>query len=314
MNISKEVRIGLLVATATVTFFAGFYFLKGSDVFSNEKEYYCYYTNVDGLQGSSMVQVMGFNVGHVVKMELEGSKGIKVTIAVKNSTEIPKGTIASLASPDLLGGKVVRLILGPGPGTEPAGATLETKKDDGAIDKISGELTPRLEELKTTISTLNNALANINSLLGEDNQKTINSTIQSLKVTADNMAQITNVLSRESEQMSGIIRNTNSITGNLAKSNDTITKMLSNFNRISGQLANAPIQKTITELEKTSKELQSILDKINNNKGSLGMLVNDKEAYNNLNKSLKSITNLTDDLKAHPGRYINISVFGGKKK
>ena len=44
------------------------------------------------------------------------------------------------------------------------------------------------------------------------------------------------------------------------------------------------------------------------------MLVNDKEMYRNMNASLKSITNLTDDLKARPSRYISVSVFGGKKK
>jgi phospholipid/cholesterol/gamma-HCH transport system substrate-binding protein len=54
--------------------------------------------------------------------------------------------------------------------------------------------------------------------------------------------------------------------------------------------------------------------KINNSEGTLGRMVNDKEMYRNMNSSLKSITNLTDDLKAHPGRYISISVFGGKKK
>jgi phospholipid/cholesterol/gamma-HCH transport system substrate-binding protein len=79
-------------------------------------------------------------------------------------------------------------------------------------------------------------------------------------------------------------------------------------------LANAPIQKTIADLQKTTAQLQGIMDKVNNNQGSLGMLVNDKELYNNMNKSLKSVTELTNDLKARPGRYINVSVFGGKKK
>lgn len=314
MKISKEVKTGLLVISALVIFFAGFYFLKGSDVFSNDKEYYCYFPSVDGLQKSTFIQIKGLNVGQVSAMELAGDKGVKVTLSISNKTPLPTGTIATLAQSDLLGSKVIRMDMGDGPGILAQGAILTARKDGGAIDKISGELTPRLEELKMTIIGFNNALANINSIVGADNQKAITSAIQSLKITSENVARLSDALSKESGQITGIIRNTNSITGNLAKNNDTIQRILSNTSRITSQIANAPLQKTITDLQKATAQMQGIMDKINNNQGSLGMLVNDKELYNNMNKSLKSVTELTNDLKARPGRYINVSVFGGKKK
>ena len=49
---------------------------------------------------------------------------------------------------------------------------------------------------------------------------------------------------------------------------------------------------------------------------SLGLLLNDKSLHTNLNKSLKSLDSLMSDIKAHPSRYINVTVFGsgGKKK
>ncbi len=314
MTISKEVRIGLLVAIAGVIFFAGFSFLKGSDVFSSESEFYCYYPTVDGLQKSSIVQVKGINIGQVADMELAGEKGVKVILSIHNSVKIPEGTIANLASSDLLGTKVIRLDMGKGPATMPAKSVLESKKDGSMVDKLSGELTPRLEELKGTIIAFNQALNNVNALVGDENQKAITGAIQSLKATSDNLAHLSAAIDKESGQISSILRNANSVTANLAKSNDTVQRILSNTSRITGQLANAPIQKTLADLQKTTAQLQSIMDKINNNQGSLGMFINNKDAYNNLNNSLKSITNLTDDLKARPSRYINVSVFGGKKK
>ncbi len=314
MTISKEVRIGLLVAIAGVIFFAGFSFLKGSDVFSSESEFYCYYPSVDGLQKSSIVQVKGINIGQVADMELAGEKGVKVILSIHNSVKIPEGTIANLASSDLLGTKVIRLDMGKGPATMPAKSVLESKKDGSMVDKLSGELTPRLEELKGTIIAFNQALNNVNALVGDENQKAITGAIQSLKATSDNLAHLSAAIDKESGQISSILRNANSVTANLAKSNDTVQRILSNTSRITGQLANAPIQKTLADLQKTTAQLQSIMDKINNNQGSLGMFINNKDAYNNLNNSLKSITNLTDDLKARPSRYINVSVFGGKKK
>jgi phospholipid/cholesterol/gamma-HCH transport system substrate-binding protein len=82
---------------------------------------------------------------------------------------------------------------------------------------------------------------------------------------------------------------------------------------VSRQLANAPIQQTVADLQNTTGQLKAIIQKINSDQGSLGLLINNKDLYNNLNTTINSITKLTDDLKAHPSRYINVSVFGKKK-
>lgn len=60
--------------------------------------------------------------------------------------------------------------------------------------------------------------------------------------------------------------------------------------------------------------LNTILDKVNTNNGSLGLLMNDRSLYNNLTNTVRSANILIDDLKTHPKRYVNISVFGKKDK
>jgi phospholipid/cholesterol/gamma-HCH transport system substrate-binding protein len=61
-------------------------------------------------------------------------------------------------------------------------------------------------------------------------------------------------------------------------------------------------------------ELKSIIDKINSGTGSAGKLIYDESIYNNLANSLNSLNDLLSDIKEHPKRYINISVFGKKSK
>jgi phospholipid/cholesterol/gamma-HCH transport system substrate-binding protein len=61
-------------------------------------------------------------------------------------------------------------------------------------------------------------------------------------------------------------------------------------------------------------ELKGIMDKVNNNSGSLGMLLNDKHLYQNLEGTTRSLNTLLDDFRVHPKRYVNISVFGKKDK
>ncbi|HQE12425.1 MAG TPA: MlaD family protein, partial [Flavipsychrobacter sp.] len=71
MILSKEGRIGLLVSASIIIFFAGFYFLKGANIFSGENEYYAYYDNVQGIQNSSAVLVKGMQVGRVANIHME---------------------------------------------------------------------------------------------------------------------------------------------------------------------------------------------------------------------------------------------------
>jgi phospholipid/cholesterol/gamma-HCH transport system substrate-binding protein len=43
-------------------------------------------------------------------------------------------------------------------------------------------------------------------------------------------------------------------------------------------------------------------------------LLNDKKLYLNLDNTVRSLNILLDDLRMHPKRYVNISVFGSKDK
>ena len=59
---------------------------------------------------------------------------------------------------------------------------------------------------------------------------------------------------------------------------------------------------------------ESISEKINSKSGSLGLLLNDTQLYDNLNQTLVSSDKLLQDLKEHPKRYVHFSVFGKKDK
>jgi phospholipid/cholesterol/gamma-HCH transport system substrate-binding protein len=313
MTFSKEARTGLLVSVSLVIFFIGFSFLKGSDMFSNERAYYCYFEDVEGLVKSANVVVHGYIVGNVSDIKWEHEKGVKVKLLVRKDVPINMGTVAVLAQGDLLGGKLIRLDLGTDPQIIAPEGSLKGVKEAGVIDNVTGQITPLVKTLSYTIASLDTVIAGVNAMMTVQNRQAISASIQSLAKTAASIEVLSKALEAESGELKSVIHNTNSITGSLAKSNDTVHKMLSNLNTVSGQLAKAPLAKTVTELEQTTHELKVLLDKINKSEGSLGMMVNNKDMYNNLNKSVSSLDKLLTDLKEHPSRYVNISVFGGKK-
>ena len=67
-------------------------------------------------------------------------------------------------------------------------------------------------------------------------------------------------------------------------------------------------------VELTLANMQQLSEKLNSNKGSLGLMMNDPSLYNNLNATMISADSLLTNLKAHPKRYVHFSLFGKKDK
>lgn len=316
MKFTKEARIGLLVSISLLIFFAGFYFLKGVNIFSGEYHYVTYYDNIQGLQTSSSVQVKGLSVGHVSKIKFKGTgkEKVEVTIAVSKKVKLPKGTVAELISTDLIGTKAVSLELGDEVTYYDDEAVVPGVVKGGLLDNLSVEIAPLITDIRHVIGTLDTVIAGVNTMLGPENRQRLTNSVTSLEITMRNFSQLSGELNGQSKQMASIIRNANSITGNLAENNRQISNILRNTDNISSQLSGAPIQQTFSDLQTAVAEFKSVVNKINSNQGSFGMLVHDKELYQNLTEALKTMELLMADLQAHPSRYINVTIFGKKKQ
>ena len=181
MKFSKEARIGLLVELAILIFFAGFYFLKGANIFSGENEYYVYYEQVQGLQPSSPVQIKGLSIGRVSAIELNGGDKVKVTIAVNKKTRIPKNSIALLTSTDLLGTKAISLELSNSTEEAEEETVLPSRIEGGIIDALSVEITPLLRDMRHAVGTLDTVLLSVNGVLDATSKASLT---QSLRLNA----------------------------------------------------------------------------------------------------------------------------------
>lgn len=314
MKLTKEAKVGLLVSVALAIFFLGFYFLKGADLLSGENEYYIYYDQIQGLQRSASVQVKGLKVGRVTNIEYRNGEKIKVTIAVSKDVDVPVGTTAELASVDLLNPKVIRLNLGTGTALLEDESELKSVVDAGLIDNLSLELSPLIVEVRHVAASLDTVLIGLSGILNEETANNLSRTTKSLDVGMHNLSQLAEKLNNESENITDIIKNANSITGNIAENNKQITNIIQNAEKTTKQLAGAPIEQTVKDLQKTVKELQSVIAKMNGTEGSLGLLVNDKQLYENLNETLETLNVLMADLNENPSRYINVNIFGKKRK
>lgn len=314
MAISNEVKTGILVTISAIFIIVGTYFLKGMNLFSSEYKYVAYFDEVQGLIPSSTIQIKGTVVGTVSDVILQDDGKVKVILGVKKSIKLPQGTTASIFSPDLMSGKSLRLNLGKDLKIITEGATLPASIELGLMDKVGDQIDPVMTNVNSVINRLDSITLAVQQILNPQTQANIQNSVQSLEKTMKSFASLSESLNKESAQLAGILRNTNTITGNLANNSKNIDAVIENLKTTTDKISKADLDKTINSLQKTLDQTQALLAKINQGEGSLGMLANDKQMYNSLNKSLSSLSALMDDLKKHPSRYINIRVFGKAPK
>ena len=86
-----------------------------------------------------------------------------------------------------------------------------------------------------------------------------------------------------------------------------------NMNSITSDLATIDFAQTMAQVDSTIVNLLALSVALRSDQNSVGRLLNDTSFYSNLNGVCINANALIEDVKAHPSRYINISVFGKGK-
>jgi phospholipid/cholesterol/gamma-HCH transport system substrate-binding protein len=199
-----------------------------------------------------------------------------------------------------------------------SGDTLRSVENAGMLGAISNKLGPLSDQLTTTLVTLDSLMRNFNSLLDTNTKGNLRSVISNLNdatghITASTIS-LEKLLNVQSGALAQSLANIDEFTGNLAKNNSKIDSTLAYLQITTRNLSEADIDGLINGFKRSADSLSSIINHINSTDGSLGALINDKALYNNLNNITRSLNVLLDDLRVHPKRYVNISVFGKKDK
>lgn len=316
MKISKEIKTGILVIASIALFVYGFNFLKGKDIFSNRDIYYAVYPQVSGLVESNPVQVSGFKVGRIKKIELMPGNGkLLVTMAISDQNiKITKGTVAKIISPEFLGGKAIELQLGQSSDMAMDGDTLISEIDPSLQESVNATIKPLKDKAEKLIASIDSIMLVVQAVLDQNTRQNLNKSFESIKHALETFdrtsLRLDTMIASEKNKLASIFSKVESISGNLAANNDKISNAIRNFSSISDTLAKANIAKTIENANSALSSVSSVMDKINKGEGTAGMLVKDDKLYKNLNAASASLDSLLSDMETNPWRYISLR---GKK-
>lgn len=297
-KISKELQIGIwVIATLAVTFF-GVNYLKGINIFNPTNYYYLKFNRINGLVETNDVTVKGYKVGLVQRIIYDYDNpdaDVVVVLQVDDDLKIPVGSKAALVSA-LIGSPSIELRMERGTSEiYQRGDTIPSYVDDGIMNSLTEEVMPRIQ---TIIPQLDSLILSLHAIA---ENKTIENSLENINTITKNLNKasvgINKLVANDVPEM---CKNFNGVMGNL--------------NKVSVNLSGVDFKGTVNNLNKTLVGIQGITDKMNNGQGTLGLLLTNKELYNNLNTTVGSANELVVDIREHPKRYINVSVFGKKSE
>ncbi|MBO7164984.1 MAG: MCE family protein [Muribaculaceae bacterium] len=294
---TKEFIIGLCVIIALVVLFFGIDFLRGISLFQPTNYYHASYSNVAGLEVAAPVTVDGYKVGQVreINFNYENPGIVDVVIAVDEKLSLPVDSRAVIES-GLMSGASVKIIMGKESAKIPVGGEVQTAVIPDLMSALSTDVMPNVGNILAQVDSL---VRNLNTLIADP---ALANAVKSLDAITANVELATVGLNNTmNNQLPGIMDNAGKITTNL----DVVVNDLA---VLSAQLKALPLQSTMDNVNATTANLSTFSAQLNDKNSTLGMLMNDPQLYNQLNRVTADIDSLIVDIKRNPKRYISIKL------
>ncbi|MBL7836482.1 MAG: MCE family protein [Bacteroidetes bacterium] len=300
-KVSNETKVGALAAISITFLVLGYNYLAGrGSLFSKKYTLNVTMDDVTDINTSTRVLYNGYQVGNVTDIEMGQPQGkFNVYFVINEDIYIPKGSSIKISSA-LLGGKALNLILSKDTNKAINGQTLAFINDTTILQSVSNVLKPLNTKINSIVFSLDSLLSN-----GELNQsiRNLNSSLKSFTKTSDNASKM---LEDNLPKITAIMSHVESITNNLKNNNEKINLIIANLKTTSDNFAALKLKETVDKANVMLGEVGSIMEKINKGEGSLGLLVNDKGLYTNLNSTAAELDKLLKDLQKFPQKYLPI--------
>lgn len=293
-RLSNEVKIGITFIIAIVLLYFGINFLKGRSTLAKESTYYVVYNQISGLTPSAIINNNGYKVGNVTDIiyDFNAPNHIVVELSINKALHIPHGSQIFLVS-ELLGGVSMDLRLASNTKYYEAGDTIQAGVARGLTGQIEDEMLPQLNSMLPKIDSLVSAL---HTIAGNP----------AIATTLGNAAEISTKLNDMADEINRLLnKEIPSLVGHLDKTSE-------NMEQITAQLSTVDYVATLAQVDSTVNNLQQLSEVMLSDESTVGRLLNDTAFYSNLNSIFTNANALIEDIKQHPSRYINISVFGRK--
>jgi phospholipid/cholesterol/gamma-HCH transport system substrate-binding protein len=335
MKRENEFAVGLVVIAALALVVGGALWLSGAHLGKTEAVVTARFRTVGGLGVGNPVVLRGVRVGRVEAIRLAPGNWVEADLKIYTGITLPPKPAVIAASASLFGEWAATLISSDPLPSDPNVSQALIEAQAGAGAKWPGATLPDIGQLTAQASRIATDIATVSARI----QTAFDSSaVTDLRRSIHDFGQIADRLARVTNEQADIIGN---VGANLSKGSDVLASAATNLHATLGRVDSATNQgqlatilnntaATSTDLRSASQDFRqlmaaanrnqeslvrvlqnadTILSRISNRSGTLGLLVADSALYRESTLTMIQLRQLLSDIQANPRKYFTFSVF-----
>ena len=313
MKISKYAKLGLLIVISIAILIWGLSYLKGNDIFKQSNYYHVVYERIDGLSESNKVILNGYQIGQVSEIRFATNRTDKllVTFSVDSEIRIPVNSVAQIITSDLMGTRSIEIIQSQNTETYEPNDTIPGAVEKDLREQVSMQVLPIKNKAEQLLGTLDSAITVLTVIFNEDARQNLSESFVNINRTIENIerttADLQQVVASEKDNFQDIIANFKDITDTFNENTGELENAIQNLSQFSDTLSTISVTPILDNILVASNEIKDIMDKLNSNETTAGLLLNDARLYNSVNMLSSDLSSLIRDIQNNPKRYLHFS-------
>jgi phospholipid/cholesterol/gamma-HCH transport system substrate-binding protein len=285
-SLSSESKVGLFVLAGLAILMISILML-GDIHFRPQNYFHATFNNIEGITDKSPVKIFGVDVGSVKSVELEDGRA-RLTIAIRKGIPVYKNAAVRIRSTGIIGSKFIALDPGkPEPGTPDEDQLLRSG------DTIRGQDTLSIDELMERVAKSLDEVTG-GGKLGSN----LNATMENLRHITDSLNA---ALGQQQQSLVNIVKNVEDFSAHAKSVANHLDDILSS--------SKEEIKTAIHNLKVTMDKSNDILGGLQRGEGTLGVLLTDKKAGEEIKETVTNIKQTSESAKEVLARFTKVRAF-----
>lgn len=291
-----EFRVGVIVLLCLVLVAWSIYWLQGYKLQRNAQMIMVRFDDVGTLAIGDKVTVAGVRKGKVNDLRLTDD-GVLVQLQLYRDVALKGDAIFTIKNLGLMGERFVAISPGKDSVGYDAAQTAEGRYDSG-IPEVMGLMGEMVTELRLVVRSLRQSVASDSSL------EKFNNTVANLESVSSSLASYMDKnetkFDKTADNFLSASRNLNQL---LQRNQSVVDSTAGRLDRVGMKL-----ERFVDQLDTLSTSARSFADRLENEDGTLQLLIEDRRLYDDLRKTADNLDDLITDIRADPRKYINLKV------
>ncbi len=335
MKRSNEFAVGLAVLAALALVIGGALWLSESDVNQKKTSYTARFRTVGGLGVGAPVTLRGVRVGRVEAIRLVENEWVETVFNIDRVVELPQKPAVISASASLFGEWSANIVPFEPLPTDPNVREALVESDRAGGLAWPGATLPDIGQLTAQASRIAGDVADVTQRIGQAFDSTalmnLQQSVKDLAAVASRLVKFANAQTDRIDRVSeNVVTTADAFTGvakslqgsvarlDSATSDDQLKDILNNSRGSSADIraAAADLRSIMAaarsneaSLVRVVRAADSLMGRLQAGNGTLGLLASDSALYYETTKTVVEFRALLADIKAHPSKYLKISVF-----